>query len=257
MAGKVERILQELLDRGKQENAVAAYGTSVERLGVALKSGYIPSVAKEKVPSYAKKVMDGEEFLYFATPYIRALEGRLPEIGREIRDSLKNFSHQRLAEELSDDSVFSRSRDYATANALTDSFRLNTGIQKFSSDILMVASKVTPQSLKDQFTDKVFLDSHSSLEAIAELAEPGEIEDILSRLDRRTLKKVLPKCLKRRGAILYFGDRLLQDNRKVFHGKEDEVEIFITSSKPIPVAAITGIEMLSDVDLEALRKLLK
>ncbi|MDZ7587060.1 MAG: hypothetical protein U0946_04840, partial [Patescibacteria group bacterium] len=73
----------------------------------------------------------------------------------------------------------------------------------------------------------------------------------------KTLKKVLPECLKRRGVILYFGDRLLQDNRKVFHGKEDEVEIFITSPKPLPVAAITGIKMLSDVDLEVLRKLLK
>lgn len=257
MAGKVERILQELLGQGKQESAVAAYGTSVETLEVALKSGYVPSVAKEKVPGYAKKVMDGEEFLYFATPYTQALEGILPEIGGAIRNSLKIFSPQRLAEELSDDNVFSYSRNYATAHALTDSFYAQTGIFKYCSDILMAASEIVPEHLEEQFHNDIFLDSHTSLEAIAELSEPDDVQDILRSADKETLKKVLPVCLERRGVILYFNDSLLKDDRRVFPGNESELEIFVVSPSPLPVAAITGIEMLSDVDLEALRKLLK
>lgn len=257
MAIKTEAIRQKLLVNKKPENSIAAYGTSIETIAKIIKQGYIPPIRKEMARDYAFREMKENDGLYFATPFVPALRRSLPEVENTIRQSLIKFDTDAYSHFVSDGSVLWQSQLYATAHALSDSFEAATGLRKFCNDILVVASETVPDALNRQFSDVLFRNAHTSLSAISELAEPEDVDDILKRIPSDKLNDILPKCLDRRGGIIYYGNKFVEGGKKTFPGVEDELEIFVIASQDIKLDAIIGIEILSFADEHALNELVK
>lgn len=241
--------LNHWLNRGFDQRAVAVYGTTVETLKEILDTGQIPwNQPNTQVPMlpYQRRLLKNGGYMYFAFPFLDRIRPHNPALACKIEDVFGSNEHQ-----------INISKGYACERSWLRSFYGKTGRRYDNWDELAVMSAVLfPSILRKQIKDSDFpaqrleASSFDPKYAVRRKTFAGLESKNMSLPD---LRQILDDCLARRGALLYYNEKIFQHT--VEQGYEDEDEIFIISKEPLTAEVVSGIQILSNADRKALRSL--
>lgn len=204
------------IEQGFSERAIAVYGTTTRVLKRILDTGRIPS--SPIYFDYQKKLVEGGKYLYYALPFIERVDKIKPMLAKDIFNSFPPGWFP----------------EGSTSSMLYEVFPLK--------NMLVVAKGYAfSQSIREDF--EIF-----DLYQVAEIAPDGfktSLEDIKDKDSEET------DVLGRQGVLLFFNERVFEEGN-VLPGKEGEEEIMIIADKPLSSSVISGVEVLSDADKNAL-----
>jgi hypothetical protein len=248
--------LNNWIETGLSDNAVAVYGTSVEVLQQILDTGIIPPMPGNRIRGeHMKALRERGKYLYYFTPFYTRIKSSHPEIAQKLKD-YANETDERLEEVYSVDDALNLTRRYAFPNAVKDYFEAQTGMRPDEEIILAIAydndykaylaemrgpSKNTPYEILLK----------EGLDAQQDGERDDEIEDLQNSIDNEKLHKVAQECFRRRGVFLYFDQKVLLPSTDQ---GELGPEIITVTDKPLLATAISGIEFLAPADREVVTK---
>lgn len=204
------------LEDGKSSEAVAMYGTSIEKILTIVQSGEIISLPPD-LPYQESLTQNGEKFLYFAFPINSA---------ENVRDEL-----------IGDVEL------YAQKQAIEDYFFKATSIKAWWADILASLYFYKPKILVPSI-------KMGPPEDIVGSSNPKITDEIKSKIKDPKISGALVKASMRKGVVIYF-NKVFLDNQ-VSQGYEDENEITVVSDRILNSDVISGIEVLSDEERKEL-----
>lgn len=251
--GVSDQQLRQWVETGFSNNAVASFGTSVERLQDVLKSNIIPSIRTPLRLPYQQRLLGrhkGADFYYVTPIFDRILKVR-PALAKAIGTHLNPdyiYDPEFARRQLSVKDARRKSESYAHSNSVQDFFYTQTGIFAELTDILAIARGFNSAKVEE------YIEDTKSWGAMDDLAMPGYdtslIDALKTKLNRSFLESIVFKCLERRGAVIYYNQGLLAYPVKL--GREGDLEIMIVSSEPVSANVISGIEILSQSDKKSL-----
>lgn len=276
-----ENLLNNWVETGYSTAAVAANGTTLKVLKQILAGQVIPATPLEtmKLP-YQQPFVKAGQSLYYATPLVENMfishpdfaesiiahqyieedeeqfldrlaieEATRISISQQLEINSSRPTHLALPQELQIKAVIDVSRWYAYTQTFANEFRDETGFTDCSiDDIIMATKTIWP----DQFKAFQKRCPFPRLTAKYELyPDQSKVRRILEFL--KAHPKIQPIWLDSPGVVLYFNSQFLDAGRPIL-GFEDESEIMLATNQPIPISAISGIE-ISSKDLALIRKL--
>lgn len=239
--------LNNWVNKGFDEKAVALVGTSVETLKQLLDTGLIPphqpSPRGVSILPYQKELLKNGGYMYFAYPLVDRIRPHNSTLASAIDEDYS-----------SDEDVIYDAKFYAYRNAWTHSFFEKTRV-KYSDwqDLAAMTAVLFPRILRNQVDNPIFpidADDFSDIDLIDTIRRNG-VRFEASDMPLSQLKGILADCLARRGVLLYYNEGIFQ--HKVEQGNEDSQEIYIVSRKPLTASVISGVQILSNADKRALR----
>jgi len=229
---------------GRSEFSPLIFGASTEKIIKATKTGIIP--AHRPTLPYQKELTKNGGFIYYFLPNnLATLDESIPgfEDSFKQRTGFSNddfIKHMRLNR--------NGAMLYAQMNAFTDGFFSLTGYKpKFDNIIESMRELLTPSEKKELVSDSSFL--VNDLEDTLVMDETNDYKNMRESFKDEDLHDVLREIAPRRGLLAYFNTDILKLPETSIHpGFEDESEVNIVSSHPLPVSCISGIECLSELD---------
>lgn len=246
-----ESMVRHLMREGEKARgtAVALYGTSTYVLHDILTTGSISSYPKGDMIAYQRDLVKDGGHLYYAIPSFDRLEKIKPQVAEEMR---KRYQHLDPRLELTREKVRQTAQMYALEKSLGDFFSHQLGQRVNSSTGLYLMYRLLPQVFEafSQKTFRINTFAFESLDVIRENAQNNVLQSVLQKFPRKILEGVIQESTRTRGVLLYFSQELFSGNR-VLAGKETEGEIMIVSPKPLSASVISGVEFLSDYDIQS------
>lgn len=242
--------LNQWLNAGFDEKAVALVGTSVETFKQLLDTSLIPphqpSARGEPMLPYQKELLKDGGYMYFAYPFIERIKSYDLTLASNLEEVFESDEH-----------MIDSSKFYAYRNAWTRSFFEQTGV-KYSNwqDLAAMAAVLFPRILRNQLDDPIYpIDEgdFSDIDLTDTIGRKGSVRFEASDMSLSQLKRILADCLARRGVLLYYNEEIFQ--HQVEQGNEDPQEIYMISRKPLNASVISGVQILSNADKRALRNL--
>lgn len=238
-------ILNGWIEQGFNNNAVAVYGGTTQVLENIINSGKIPQspISLE----YQKKLVEGGRYLYYALPFV----GRIAKVDSRLVQSILDLdSKDHTAENppirFTTERMIHTAKGYALRQSIISPFLEIPGVSH--SELLTLAQKITPKLFNIIVNESpYFYDEYED--------DENTIANIKSRFSSSKLRTILSSCLKKRGVLIYFNSEIFGGN-KVLPGHEDDKEIMIIADKPLPASTISGIEILSEDDMQTIQKYL-
>lgn len=136
-------------------------------------------------------------------------------------------------------------KSYAYDMALVDYFLAKIGFRTNTDVILAIAKKVVPADLRI-YDAQVGSWHVGARETRLKEGDRIDMRRITKEIDRAKLSQILRGCLKRKGVLIFFDQKIF--DRVVIPGQEAEHEALILSDSPLPLDVISGIQPLSETD---------
>lgn len=248
-----EGMLRSWIENGLDEKAVASYGASVNVLKNILAMHTIPPYPLDEMLPYQQELLKDGGYLYYAKPYLERIAQIRPDLANEIMALYPGWNPQEIQEELSTSNMNRGVRGYALGQSVRHHFFEQTGIKADLADIYQLVLNVIPAQLGSYTETTQSLNVYTDEDWVKFNADQKLVSSIEAQLHRQQLAEILSSCLKRRGIVLYYSQNMFDDNQ-VFAGHEAEDEIMVVSSRLLPASVISGIEILSEADRQAINK---
>lgn len=260
-------LLQHWIERGFDESAVAVFGVSVEVFNSTLLNGKIINPLYDSGYRAGYEKVKEDNFTYFAYPLLgrftknRVLGGSLY---RKIKDAetYKGFLRDELAKASGDkanlfidrgklkrkygiERSIKRAKDYAGSSAIQDAFFAQTGIRLLPQMLVNMARYLRVGETDDLWAARGGYED-PNLDTF-----PEEVDDMKRRAGEDVLIKALTVGVRRRGVLIFLNKEIFESSVHISEASGTH-EIIITKNEPLPVSVISGVEILSDADRQAL-----
>lgn len=211
-------VLNRWIERDFPDDAIAAYGTSVERFQQILKTGKLP---RSTVPG---------AYNYYATPFIQGIESVRPEVSAAINAHLNKMSPDAYNAMTSDERVIEESETYAEDSAILDYIYQSSGV------------------LMSGEASEAFAEGKLPIE-IRNLSIRQEVIDLEAKIGEDSYDELQKKVNNRHGLIIFYNQNFIL-NHEVIPNPEGDREIAVNSDEPVTIDAIAGVRFLSEAERE-------
>jgi len=232
------------VEAGRSEFSPLIFGASTEKIIKATKTGIIPA-HRPTLPYQKELTKNGGLIYYFLPNNLSTLDDFIPDFEDRFKQHI-GFSDEDFIEHMK----LNRSGAmlYAQMNAFTDGFFSLTGFKpKFDNIIESMRELLTPSEKNELVGDSSFL--VNDLADTLDMDGASDYKNMRESFKDEDLHDVLRKIAPRRGLLAYFNKDILKLPETGIHfGFEDESEVNIVTSHPLPASYISGIECLSELD---------
>lgn len=243
--------LNEWLSTGYSSQALAGTGVSIETVNQLIADGLLrPQSSKTDkcLLPYQKKLFKKGSYLYYAKPFIYNIDNINPDFGRDIRSNFGSDSDSLWGYSLDYDKCINSLKYYAFMASIECCLFKETDIKMHFYEIIMLTNLLFPDLMQRYKKDEFI--QHSLDDVGFHDFKASGCRFSNSTFSMQELRAILAGAISRRGAIVYYNSNIFR--HQVITGKESETEIMILTQTPLTFESISGIELLSSADANAL-----
>lgn len=227
------------LNVGFNDLAVAGVGLSAESTNKLILTGEVPyHCPNPDMLPYQRELVKEGGFLYYTHPFIDNLSRHNPRLARRILRTVEGVENC-----LDEDRINDSLGYYALRNGVDDAYYEKLGVHRDSRFIVTMFASIFPTATRAYFNENPDLRKIITDWEFTEGDESG-LETIEATLE--DLRNLMDTCLRRRGVIVYYNEKVLEHKTLLNH--EDEADLMILSKQPLRADVVSGIVPLSDTD---------